>query len=139
MTGGTLSPGAVSPVAVNRETAESEAVNERRGATGRQAGEEAGRPVDGGRFRMLFTITGCGPHEEDEWEGRLLRVGEVLVRVGLPVPRCAVTSVRYEPDFSAVHSAWKLPGVAGTGVNSTFAATPPGPMMCASTFASTTG
>jgi uncharacterized protein len=57
---------------------------------------EAGQPVDGRRFRMLFTLSGCRAHEEDEWEGRLLRVGEAVVRAGGPVDRCAMTT--RDPD-----------------------------------------
>jgi uncharacterized protein YcbX len=57
---------------------------------------EAGQPVDGRRFRMLFTLRGCRPHEEDEWRGRLFRVGEAVLRVGGPVDRCAVTT--RDPD-----------------------------------------
>ena len=57
---------------------------------------EAGQGVDGRRFRMLFTLSGCAPHEEDSWEGMLLRVGGAVVRVGGPVPRCAATT--RDPD-----------------------------------------
>ena len=57
---------------------------------------EVGHPVDGRRFRMLFTLSGFRAHEEDEWEGRLLRIGDAVVRVGGPVPRCAVTT--RDPD-----------------------------------------
>src|SRR5204863_518697 len=53
---------------------------------------EAGCEVDPRRFRMLFTLEGCDEHEEDTWDGRLLRVGETLLRVGGPVDRCAVTT-----------------------------------------------
>jgi uncharacterized protein YcbX len=56
----------------------------------RQAGRD--EPVDGRRFRMLVHLDGCEPHEEDTWEGRLLRLGEARVRVGGPVPRCATTT-----------------------------------------------
>jgi uncharacterized protein YcbX len=59
-------------------------------------GEEAGRPVDGRRFRMLFTLSGCRPHEEDEWNGRLLRAGGAVIRAGGPVDRCAMTT--RDPD-----------------------------------------
>jgi uncharacterized protein YcbX len=54
----------------------------------------AGRrePLDARRFRMLVGLEGCEPHEEDSWGGRLLRVGEALLRVGGPVPRCATTT-----------------------------------------------
>jgi hypothetical protein len=59
-------------------------------------GQEAGRQVDGRRFRMLFTLSGCRPHEEDEWNGRLMRIGEAVIRVGGPVDRCAMTT--RDPD-----------------------------------------
>ena len=59
-------------------------------------GQEAGRTVDGRRFRMLFALSGCRPHEEDEWEGRLVRIGEAVVRAGGPVDRCAMTT--RDPD-----------------------------------------
>jgi uncharacterized protein YcbX len=52
-----------------------------------------GRPVDAGRFRMLVEIDGCSPHEEDTWAGRRVRVGHAEVRVGDPVPRCAITTL----------------------------------------------
>src|SRR6266508_2262252 len=41
-------------------------------------GQEAGRPVDGRRFRMLLTLSGCRAHEEDEWNGRLVRIGHAI-------------------------------------------------------------
>jgi hypothetical protein len=52
--------------------------------------------ADGRRFRMLIELGGCEPHEEDSWEGKLLRLGESTVRVGTPVPRCLV--VNKDPD-----------------------------------------
>lgn len=61
--------------------------------------QEAGREVDGRRFRMLFSLSGCEPHEEDGWAGRLLELGDAVVRVGGPVPRCAVTT--RSPDTGA--------------------------------------
>jgi uncharacterized protein YcbX len=59
----------------------------------REAGLES---VDGRRFRSLFELDGCAEHEEDEWEGRRIRIGEALVEVGEPVIRCAVTT--RDPD-----------------------------------------
>ena len=53
---------------------------------------EAGAEVDPRRFRMLFDLDGCGEHEEDTWDGGRLRVGDAVLRVGGPVPRCAVTT-----------------------------------------------
>lgn len=58
----------------------------------RQAGVDK---VDGRRFRMLVTVSGCEPHEEDEWVGREVRIGEVVVRVLEQVARCAATT--YSP------------------------------------------
>jgi uncharacterized protein YcbX len=58
---------------------------------GRQAGRET--PPDGRRFRMLVEIAGCRPHEEDTWKGRQLRIGEAVVTVGGPIPRCVVTTL----------------------------------------------
>ena len=57
-------------------------------------GDELGAEVDGRRFRMLFELDGTGAHEEDTWER--VRIGEAIVRVAGPVPRCAVTT--QDPD-----------------------------------------
>jgi uncharacterized protein YcbX len=55
--------------------------------------------VDGRRFRMNFGIDGLREHEEDEWLGRRVRLGEaVVVPVG-NVGRCAVTT--QNPDTGA--------------------------------------
>ena len=60
--------------------------------------EEAGAdaPVDGRRFRMLFEIDGVRPHEEDDWLGRRVRVGEATIVLNGDVGRCVVTS--HDPD-----------------------------------------
>jgi uncharacterized protein YcbX len=59
----------------------------------RRFAAEAGRTdVDARRFRMLFELTGCEAHEEDEWDGRRFRVGDAEIRAGGPVDRCAVTT-----------------------------------------------
>ncbi len=57
---------------------------------------EAGAAVDARRFRMLLDLDGCAEHEEDTWDGRRVRVGDVVLRVGGPVPRCAATT--RDPD-----------------------------------------
>jgi uncharacterized protein YcbX len=53
------------------------------------AGRES---VDGRRFRMLIDLAGCEAHEEDSWIGRRVRVGEAVLRIPGPVPRCVVTT-----------------------------------------------
>lgn len=54
--------------------------------------ETAGRPLGEARFRLLFALSGCGPYEEDTWDGRSFAVGGARIRVGGPVVRCAVTT-----------------------------------------------
>ncbi|MHB8643529.1 MAG: MOSC domain-containing protein [Gaiellaceae bacterium] len=62
-----------------------------------ELGRNAGRDgVDARRFRMLIGIAGCAPHEEDEWLGGLVRVGDAVVRLHEQVARCAITT--QDPD-----------------------------------------
>jgi uncharacterized protein YcbX len=58
-----------------------------------EAGED---DLDGRRFRMLLEIEGVEPHEEDEWQGTQVRVGEATIQVNGDVGRCAVTT--HDPD-----------------------------------------
>ncbi len=51
-----------------------------------------GRSVDSRRFRMLIELAGPGAHEEDQWVGRTLRIGDALVAMRGHVGRCMVTS-----------------------------------------------
>ena len=55
--------------------------------------------VDGRRFRMNFGIDGLAEHEEDEWIGRRVRLGEAVVIPHGNVGRCAVTT--QNPDTGA--------------------------------------
>ena len=55
----------------------------------RQSGRER---VDGRRFRMLVHLSGTTPHEEDEWIGRRVRIGEAVVRVTEQDARCRMTT-----------------------------------------------
>ena len=66
-----------------------------------------GAPVDGRRFRMLFELDGCAPHEEDGWVKRTLRIGEAVVRLRGDVGRCAITTQNPEtgePDFDTLRT-----------------------------------
>jgi len=57
------------------------------------AGEDA---LDARRFRMLFEIDGVRAHEEDEWIGTQVRLGDATVEIHGDVGRCAVTT--HDPD-----------------------------------------
>jgi len=61
---------------------------------GREAGAES--PVDGRRFRMLFEIDGVEAHEEDEWLGAEVRIGDATIVLNGDVGRCVVTT--QDPD-----------------------------------------
>ena len=71
-------------------------------AIGRVAGVEE---VDGRRFRMNFGVEGLREHEEDEWLGRKVRLGEAVVVPQGNVGRCAVTTQNPEtgkPDLDTL-------------------------------------
>lgn len=44
------------------------------------------------RFRMLFELDGLEPYEEDGWIDRSVAIGDAVVNVIGPVPRCVVTT-----------------------------------------------
>ena len=76
-----------------------------RAELGRRAGRDGA--VDGRRFRMLFELDGCEPHEEDGWVKRHLRVGDAVVRIRGDVGRCAITTQNPEtgePDFDTLRA-----------------------------------
>jgi MOSC domain-containing protein len=65
------------------------------------------REVDGRRFRMLFELDDCDPHEEDGWVKRHLRIGEAVVYLRNDVGRCAITTQNPEtgvPDFDTLRT-----------------------------------
>ncbi|CAA9532294.1 MAG: hypothetical protein AVDCRST_MAG79-1033 [uncultured Thermoleophilia bacterium] len=47
--------------------------------------------LDPRRFRMLIDVDGCRPHQEDEWIGARVSIGEAVVRVVEPTARCGTT------------------------------------------------
>lgn len=55
--------------------------------------------VDERRFRMNFGVEGLREHEEDEWLGRRVRLGDAVVVPQGHVGRCAVTT--QHPDTGA--------------------------------------
>jgi uncharacterized protein YcbX len=52
--------------------------------------------VDARRFRMLIELDGGEAHEEDTWVGRKIGLGETVLTISAPVPRCAMTT--HDPD-----------------------------------------
>ena len=51
---------------------------------------------DGRRFRMLLEVDSLEAFEEEQWRNRRVRVGEAILRITNPMPRCAVPSAN--PD-----------------------------------------
>jgi uncharacterized protein len=77
------------------------------------AGRLGQADLDSRRFRMLLELSGVDAHVEDAWEGRLLRVGAAVVRLGGPVGRCA--NITYDPetglrDFDALRAIHEYRG-----------------------------
>jgi MOSC domain-containing protein len=73
--------------------------------------------VDGRRFRMNFGIGGLGEHEEDEWLGRKVRLGEAVVVPHGNVGRCAVTTQNPEsgaPDLDTLKALARYRGEVET-------------------------
>ena len=48
------------------------------------------------RFRPTLLLDGCEPHQEDGWMNRPISIGDAVVRILAPDPRCAI--VNQEPD-----------------------------------------
>ena len=62
--------------------------------------------LDGRRFRINLEVDGVEPYEEDTWDGRDVRIGEVTIRVGGQIPRCVVTTLAPdsgEKDFRTLN------------------------------------
>lgn len=61
--------------------------------------------VDERRFRMNFGVEGLGEHDEDQWLGRRVRLGDAVVVPQGNVGRCAVTTQNPEtgaPDLDTL-------------------------------------
>ena len=59
------------------------------------------------RFRPTLLLDGCDEHQEDGWMNRAMSVGDAVVRVLAPDPRCAIIDqdpVTGETDAEAVRS-----------------------------------
>ena len=72
-------------------------------------------PLDDRRFRMLITLDGLGPREEDGWVNREITIGEATVNVEMPVPRCATTTrdpQTGQRDWDAIEALRDLRGLS---------------------------
>jgi uncharacterized protein len=49
--------------------------------------------LDPRRFRMLIELEGVEAYAEDGWQGRCLRVGDAVVRLGRRIDRCVMTNL----------------------------------------------
>ena len=79
---------------------------------GRLAGSGA---FDGRRFRMLFGLAGCAPHEEDEWLGSEVGIGDARIRLRGTVGRCAITTQNPETgarDFDTLRAIRSYRGMS---------------------------
>jgi uncharacterized protein len=63
------------------------------------APEFNGAAPDARRFRMTITVTGTDAWAEHSWGGQKISVGEAVLRVIAPVPRCVV--ITRNPDSGA--------------------------------------
>ncbi len=74
------------------------------------AAESGVEQVDPRRFRMLMGIGGTVPHAEDEWNGRRVRIGDAVLEIGGPVPRCAAVRATRTPANATCR--WSAPSAA---------------------------
>jgi len=72
--------------------------------------------VDARRFRMLIELSGDTPHEEDTWAGKRIELGETILAVTAPIPRCPMTT--HDPntgerDLDTLRAIKEYRGLAG--------------------------
>jgi uncharacterized protein len=80
------------------------------------APELDGTAPDPRRFRMTITITGTDAWAEHAWRGQRVTIGQVILRVIDPVPRCVVTTWNPESgatDARILHALARLRGKNG--------------------------
>jgi uncharacterized protein YcbX len=73
-------------------------------------------PVDARRFRMLIELSGEIAHEEDTWTGKRIELGETILAVTAPIPRCPMTT--HDPntgerDLDTLRAIKEYRGLAG--------------------------
>lgn len=75
--------------------------------------------LDARRFRITLEVDGFEAYEEDTWEWRDVRIGDVTIRVRGQIPRCVVTTLAPdsgERDFRTLNFlARHRPRIGGKG------------------------
>jgi uncharacterized protein len=81
----------------------------------------AGEPEDvaAGRFRLNLLVAGPQAHGEDAWAGLRVRVGEAVLDVREPIPRCAVTCYHPRQGTRDRNALLVLKGTRGLSVRRT--------------------
>jgi uncharacterized protein len=77
------------------------------------APECSGAAPDPRRFRMTITMTGADAWAEHGWGGQKVAIGEAIVQVIAPVPRCVVTTRNPDSgatDVRVLHALARLRG-----------------------------
>jgi uncharacterized protein len=77
------------------------------------APEFNGKAPDSRRFRMTIMIAGTDAWAEHAWGGQTVTIGDVILRVIAPVPRCVVTTRNPESgatDARILHALARLRG-----------------------------
>jgi len=77
------------------------------------APELGGTAPDPRRFRMSIMMTGTGAWAEHGWGGQQIAIGEAVLRVIAPVPRCVVTTRNPDSgttDARVLHALARLRG-----------------------------
>ncbi|MGH3203319.1 MAG: MOSC domain-containing protein [Streptosporangiaceae bacterium] len=77
------------------------------------APEFSGTAPDPRRFRMTITMTGTDAWAEHGWGGQKVLIGEAILRVIAPVPRCVVTTRNPDSgttDARVLHALARLRG-----------------------------
>jgi len=63
--------------------------------------------LDPDRFRATLLLDGISAHQEDEWYGRTVLVGDAALKITGPIPRCVATTfspVTGRRDFKTLHA-----------------------------------
>ncbi|MGH3354127.1 MAG: MOSC domain-containing protein [Nocardioides sp.] len=75
-----------------------------------QRSERPDLPEQAARFRSTVVVDTDEPYAEEGWTGRIIQVGGARVRIGVPIPRCAVVDLHPETSVRDVRLLRTLSG-----------------------------